>query len=110
MQLQQVHRRHVFSTPSSVRAAAPASRAVAVRAALATEENAGDIAWNKTYYPKLVDVAKVEKDWYGPAQVLVYIPYRWWRPRGGMHVTQAEQDIPVIVPQKMYLLDLRTLL
>lgn len=69
MQAQRVSRRQVLSAPAALRTAAPAKRAVAVRAAVATEENAGDVAWNKTYYPKLVDAAKAEKDWYGLARL-----------------------------------------
>lgn len=63
MLAQKVQRRQVLCAPAALRTAAPAKRAVAVRAAVATEENAGDVAWNKTYYPKLVDAAKSEKDW-----------------------------------------------
>lgn len=64
MQPRTAQRRQALCAPAALRTSAPAKRSVAVRAAVCTEENAGDVAWNKTYYPKMVDAAKVEKDWY----------------------------------------------
>lgn len=37
--------------------------AQAAAVSVATAENEGDATWNKTYYPKLADTRKVEKDW-----------------------------------------------
>lgn len=81
MLAQKIQRRQVLCAPVAVRAAAPANRAVAVRAAVATEENAGDVAWNKTYYPKLVDAAKSEKDWYESAGLIVICSWTVASPR-----------------------------
>lgn len=41
-----------------------AAQAAATAVSVATPENKGDDSWNKTYYPKLADTRKVEKDWY----------------------------------------------
>jgi hypothetical protein len=68
MQIQRVQRQLSLHPAAAVRASAPQCRCVAAKAAVCTAENAGDVAWNKTYYPKLIDTAKVEKDWCaGPA-------------------------------------------
>jgi hypothetical protein len=45
------------------RPALPGRCAVAARAAALTADQAGDVAWTRTYYPKLMDTKKVEKDW-----------------------------------------------
>jgi hypothetical protein len=56
------------------------ARSVQVHAAVATVENAADPAWQKTYYPKLADCAKAEKDWCALVENIErgkYCPYVW---------------------------------
>lgn len=53
----------VVLRPQARRPRCLAAQAAASAVSICTKENAGDETWNKTYYPKLADTAKVEKDW-----------------------------------------------
>jgi hypothetical protein len=57
----------MFCRPVAAKRGPCCQRAVANFAAVATAENAGDVKWNKTYYPTLADTSKAEKDWCVPA-------------------------------------------
>jgi hypothetical protein len=63
-----------ISLPRIVRTSRPRLN-VCLATMAATADNQGDQAWNKTYYPKLADTNKVEKEWcvltLGSAMVLV---------------------------------------
>lgn len=54
----------VVARPSAARCTVKRNPVVVRAAAVCTEENAGDVKWNKSYYPTKADCAKADKDWF----------------------------------------------